>query len=236
MSLLGATPSSGVSIILGALSIAFLYFAVRDVRARIKEARKRQDAWARQIREDVRDEFKVAAETQLALTHDEKTRFRELQMKHQEAVDSDRKWSAAPFTFIAVRPRDCSISLKVRQGTTSVFIRNRFDSQRVIFVSGNLALYRDGVELPICTVAVPSFSVEVKGNEEVQACSPWSIVFSGDQIQALAAVYRLDQRLNARFVDLKVTTVVDLTTNPHTVSDSAGMLVSEIFEANVVSD
>lgn len=143
--------------------------------------------------------------------------------KHQEqerAMAEDRAWSTNPFQFLKVVPCKCGINFSERALSLRLSVDNRFSKARRLWVSANVAVYRDGGTKPLFTIPLPVTSVDAAANGTTEASPMWPATMEPAHAAEAKAVYERDRILKVQLVNATVTTLVDLSGDPRAVSNA----------------
>jgi hypothetical protein len=139
-------------------------------------------------------------------------------------IAEDCAWSSNPFRFLSITPVNCDINIGIRAVSLRIRIANQYDRSRFVCVTTNVAVYRHGAETPLCTLTVPVVSALVGAGETVDAAPIWQATMVRAEANEIAAVYKLDGRIQVRLVQVKITTLVDLTGDPKAVTNALALL------------
>lgn len=134
----------------------------------------------------------------------------------KRAERQDREWSDAPDTFIKVRMTECVIGIKDRAIKVDFLVSNKFRAQRSIWISGNVAIYRSGLDKPICIIPLCICSIDVPADLELKITQPLHSIIPAEYVAEIESIYAIDKELSAKIVDAQITTLVHLTSVPVT--------------------
>jgi hypothetical protein len=142
--------------------------------------------------------------------------------REQSAItSSDQEWSANPWQFLSVEPTICSINIGIRAVSLRIKVTNQYNKERYVHVSTSVALYRHGSDQPLCTIPLPVAEAVVGPNTNALATPIWQAILSTDDAQQIATFYKIDRKIKVQLAQTTITTIVNLTGVPKTLTTNA---------------
>ncbi len=149
------------------------------------------------------------------------TAYRRAMRRVELARQTDCEWSASPENYIKVRPTECVFGKLERSILFDLEVSNDFCAQRTVWISGNVAVYRKGVlenSNPICVIPMCICSVDVPAKAMKTVTQPLHSNISSDSAEIIHSILKIDNVIEAKLIDVKITTLINMSSTPETVT------------------
>lgn len=223
--------SSGIIMAsLGGLAVAISLCGVYLARPGRQE---REDRKKRKARGERHDEMMEEFEKERASLRAERDEALAQRAKIAQFAAEDREWSADPFRFFDVAPCKCDINLSLRLVSLRLSVNNRYAKARRLWVSANVAVFQDGASSPLFTIPLPVVPVDAAPG--ITEASPlWGATMDPSQAEEARAVYESDHVLRVQLVNMTLTTLANLSSDPVAVNSDRILPVSTAIVEHVV--